>query len=148
MVTDGSYTRSKHSLIYREVESLLCTPETNITLYINYTSNFFLKKIAASRSDGKRQHVLQGFIMSSRRWRKKLWICLTLSRSLIERERREIEWKPKNVGLQEVHCVVSLILLLKGDNKAGIKILRRDSTDNENICISVQLQLRHHERWM
>ena len=37
MVTGGSYTCSEHSITYRDVESLYPKPETNITLYINYT---------------------------------------------------------------------------------------------------------------
>ena len=36
MVTDSSYT-CKHSIMHRVVESLCCTPETNVTLCINYT---------------------------------------------------------------------------------------------------------------
>ena len=35
MVTDGSYTCSEHSITYRVVQSLCCTPETNVTLYVN-----------------------------------------------------------------------------------------------------------------
>lgn len=37
MLTDGSYTCGEHSIIYRVVESLCCTPETNETLCVNYT---------------------------------------------------------------------------------------------------------------
>lgn len=38
-VTDGSYIRSGgHFLMYITVESLYCTPEANILLYVNYTS--------------------------------------------------------------------------------------------------------------
>ena len=36
MVTDGDYTYC--SIMYRIVESICCTPETNITLYANYAS--------------------------------------------------------------------------------------------------------------
>ena len=36
MVMDGSYTCGKHSITYREVESLHCTPKTNVTLCVNY----------------------------------------------------------------------------------------------------------------
>ena len=43
MGTDGSYTCGKHSIMYKIVESLCCTPETNITLHVNYTKK--LKKI-------------------------------------------------------------------------------------------------------
>ena len=42
---DGDYTYpGKHSIMYRIIESLCCIPETNITLYINYTSKIFLKR--------------------------------------------------------------------------------------------------------
>lgn len=37
MVTDGGYT-CEHSLVYRLVQSLCHTPETKVTLYVNYTS--------------------------------------------------------------------------------------------------------------
>ena len=37
MVTADSYTCSEHSIMYRGVKSLCCTPETNITLCVNYT---------------------------------------------------------------------------------------------------------------
>ena len=30
MVTDGSYNCGEHIIMYREVESLCCTPETNV----------------------------------------------------------------------------------------------------------------------
>ena len=36
--------RHEHGVMYRMVESLYCIPETNITLYVNYTG-IFLKKI-------------------------------------------------------------------------------------------------------
>ena len=39
MVTDGASTyHDEHCVTYRTVESLCCKSETNITLYINYTS--------------------------------------------------------------------------------------------------------------
>lgn len=38
MVTDGTYTCNKYSIMYKLFESLGCTPETTIKLYINYTS--------------------------------------------------------------------------------------------------------------
>ena len=38
MVTDGSCTCGEHSITYRVVESLCCTPEANLTLCVNYTS--------------------------------------------------------------------------------------------------------------
>ena len=34
---DGSYFY-EHSIMYRFIESLCCTPETNVTLHINSTS--------------------------------------------------------------------------------------------------------------
>ena len=37
MVTDGGYTCGGHSIMYRVVESLGCTFETNVTLCVNYT---------------------------------------------------------------------------------------------------------------
>ena len=41
MVTDGNYTcGSEHSITYRDVESLCCTPATNITLCVNCTQIF------------------------------------------------------------------------------------------------------------
>ena len=36
MVTDGSYARDEPSIRYRLVESLHCTPETNVTFCVNY----------------------------------------------------------------------------------------------------------------
>ena len=36
MVTDGSYTCGEHSIRYREVESLCCTSENNVTLCVSY----------------------------------------------------------------------------------------------------------------
>ena len=38
MVTVGNYTCGEHSITYRDVESLYCTPETNITLCVNCAS--------------------------------------------------------------------------------------------------------------
>lgn len=39
MATDGNYMYyGEDSIMYRTVESLCCTLETNITLYVNYTS--------------------------------------------------------------------------------------------------------------
>ena len=37
MGTDGSYTCGEHSIMYKLVKSLSCTPETNVTLCVNYT---------------------------------------------------------------------------------------------------------------
>ena len=31
MVTDGSYTCGERSVTYRDIESLCCTPETNVS---------------------------------------------------------------------------------------------------------------------
>ena len=36
MVTDDSYTCGDHSITYGVVESLCLTPETNVTLCVNY----------------------------------------------------------------------------------------------------------------
>jgi len=36
MGTDGSYTGGEHSIMYKLVESLGYTPETNVILYVNY----------------------------------------------------------------------------------------------------------------
>jgi len=38
MVTDGDYTYCEHWVIYRIVESVCCTTETNITVYANYVN--------------------------------------------------------------------------------------------------------------
>ena len=37
MVADGSYIGGEHSIMYREVESLCATPETNVMFCVNYT---------------------------------------------------------------------------------------------------------------
>ena len=38
---DGDYTYcGEHGVMYRIVESLYCTPETNIMLFVKYTSTF------------------------------------------------------------------------------------------------------------
>ena len=34
MVTEGSYTCGEHSIMYKLVLSLRCTPEANVTLYV------------------------------------------------------------------------------------------------------------------
>ena len=36
MVTDGSDTCGEHNIRYRDVESLCCTPKTNVTLCVTY----------------------------------------------------------------------------------------------------------------
>ena len=38
MVTGGSYVGGEHNIMYRVIESLCCTPETNVILGFNYTS--------------------------------------------------------------------------------------------------------------
>jgi len=38
MVAGASYTCGEHSITYRLVESLCCTPETNTIFCVNYTS--------------------------------------------------------------------------------------------------------------
>ena len=51
MVGINEYTyHDEHQVIYRIVESLHCTPETNITLYVNYTGIFLLEKKKNSHS--------------------------------------------------------------------------------------------------
>ena len=45
VVTKGGYTYGEHSIMCRKVESLCCTPETNITLCVNYTDKKLKKKI-------------------------------------------------------------------------------------------------------
>ena len=35
----------EHSIMYRDVESSLCTPETNVTLCVNYTEIRYNNKI-------------------------------------------------------------------------------------------------------
>ena len=37
-MTDGSYACGEQGIMYRLVKSLCWTPETNVTLCINYTS--------------------------------------------------------------------------------------------------------------
>lgn len=45
LVTDGDCTCcDEHRVVYRIVKSLYCTPETRITLYVNYTSRKKKKK--------------------------------------------------------------------------------------------------------
>ena len=49
MVTDGNYTHcGEHWVMYRIVESLYCTPETNTTLYVTHIISIFLKKVTDS----------------------------------------------------------------------------------------------------
>lgn len=45
MVTDGDYIyHGKHWVIYKIVEYIYCIPESNKTLYVNYTSITECKK--------------------------------------------------------------------------------------------------------
>lgn len=45
MVTDDGYTCVEHSMIYREIESLCCAPDTNVKLCVNYSEvKFFIVK--------------------------------------------------------------------------------------------------------
>ena len=37
MVTEVDYNCCEHKITYREVKSLCCTPETNVTACVNYT---------------------------------------------------------------------------------------------------------------
>ena len=43
MRTDGSYAYGEQSIMYKLVKSLLCTPETNVILCVNYLQ---IKKLA------------------------------------------------------------------------------------------------------
>ena len=57
MIKEGG----EYGIIYRIVKSLYCTPETNRTLYVNYTSIInILKKRSKGRHDNnvasKREH--------------------------------------------------------------------------------------------
>lgn len=49
MVTDGGYTSGENNIMSREVESLCCVPDTNITLCINYTKKTYLIKGDAAK---------------------------------------------------------------------------------------------------
>ena len=49
-MTDGNYTCGEHNIIYKTVESLYCTPKTNLTLCPNYTS---VKKIISREPEWK-----------------------------------------------------------------------------------------------
>ena len=53
MVTDGNYAFGEHSIMYTEVELLCCTPETNVTLYVNYMQ--FFKKGSGGVGEGQRE---------------------------------------------------------------------------------------------
>ena len=48
-MTGGSYTFGERSLTHRPIQSLCCTPETNVTLWVNYTS---LKKYRNKSTQG------------------------------------------------------------------------------------------------
>lgn len=41
MVKDSSYTCGKHTIFYKEVESLSYIPKTSVTLCVNYTQIYF-----------------------------------------------------------------------------------------------------------
>ena len=43
MVTDGSYTDGEHGIMDKEVESICCTTETDVTLCVKYIKKFFSK---------------------------------------------------------------------------------------------------------
>lgn len=45
MVKDGSYTCGDHNTTQRRVESLCCMPDTDVTLYSNYTRIKIFKQI-------------------------------------------------------------------------------------------------------
>jgi len=40
MGTDGNHTCGEHSIMYRVVESICCTPETKVRLCVNYPEFF------------------------------------------------------------------------------------------------------------
>ena len=40
MVADDT---REHSIMYKLIKSLCCTPKTNVTLYVNYTQKEFFK---------------------------------------------------------------------------------------------------------
>lgn len=44
MVTDDGYACGEHSIAYSVVESLCCTPKTNVPLCVNCTQTKKLKK--------------------------------------------------------------------------------------------------------
>ena len=48
-MADGNYTCGEHSVTSRDVESLCCTPETNITLCVNFTQIILKKTINNKR---------------------------------------------------------------------------------------------------
>lgn len=52
MGREGSYTCGDHSMTYRGVESLCCTPETDVTLHSNYTQKYLNKYISFSLKNG------------------------------------------------------------------------------------------------
>lgn len=47
MARDGSYSCGEHSIMYKRVEFLCCTPKTNVTLCVSYIQikNFFSLKL-------------------------------------------------------------------------------------------------------
>ena len=57
MVTEGSFTCGEHNIKYRLAESVSCTPETNVTLCVNYTS--IEKKNSLVKTDINETHNIQ-----------------------------------------------------------------------------------------
>ena len=49
MVTDGDYTYGEQIVTYQLIKSLCCTPEANITLYVNCAS--VIKNLKNKRSN-------------------------------------------------------------------------------------------------
>ena len=47
-MTDGNYACGEQNIMYRVVEESCCTPETNVTLRVNYTKKFFLNVTVVS----------------------------------------------------------------------------------------------------
>ena len=61
--TDGSHTGGEHRITYKPVESLSCTPETNVTvLCVNYTKFFNVKK-KLNRERKKREEREKGRLL-------------------------------------------------------------------------------------
>ena len=52
MVTDGNETYPDHFVMYRNMESLSCTPETGIVLWVSYTSKTKMKANSWKKRSG------------------------------------------------------------------------------------------------
>ena len=61
-----STSATSNLMVYGSVESLYCTPETNITLYPNYTGiKFFKKRYRKNKKTKKQGHWLKVCIWNS-----------------------------------------------------------------------------------